>query len=630
MRDSGVLTPDEDRSMPLLRPDIAAIAVLVALMVLSGCTAGEPRKETDAGPGDVDARDEEVDGAERDATPNDAAEVRDDAGTDGSGAPHADPLHRHCAESVGPPRVLEVAPDLFVAIGFDLANTILLRTADGNVVIDAAMSPARAEEVRAALDAVAPGPVRALIYTHSHIDHVGGASVWVEEGTEIWATDALLPGFLRQYGAFRDAEGERGRRQFGEHVDAEALPCNAIGARAGVGLASSTGFVPPTNTFSGRATLEVGGVSLELLELHGETDDQLGVWIPSIGAFLPGDNFYAAFPNLYSIRGTRPRSVTAWIASLDTMRSLQPTLLVPSHTVPVVGAEAVQDALRDYRDAIAWLQAEVTRRANRLEPIDAIVAGTTLPPHLAAREGLQERYGQVDWSVRAIYGQELGWFDGRAETLYPPSDLHAREISAMGGADAVEALALAALDDDDPQWAAHLLGKLRDSGLRAEAAIAEPLARAFVAIAASTENANGRGYLLERALELGGADVALPGATVSDVLLDALPPALIFEIMATRLRPETAMDVEEAMRVELTDRGETWTITVRRGVAEIRLGEPLPGTPAPVATVRTAGRVWVGMALDAIDPAAALIGGDLEVDELGGVLAFLARFESGI
>lgn len=84
------------------------------------------------------------------------------------------------------------------------------------------------------------------------------------------------------------------------------------------------------------------------------------------------------------------------------------------------------------------------------------------------------------------------------------------------------------------------------------------------------------------------------------------------------------------MRIELTDVAESWTITVRRGVAEVREGTPLPGTPEPVATITTTSRTWIGLALDVRDPAAALIAGDLEVDNPGGVLTFLGRFQSGI
>jgi len=44
-------------------------------------------------------------------------------------------LHKHCQEQVGEPRVEEVAEGVFMAMGYDLANTILIRTSEGHIVV---------------------------------------------------------------------------------------------------------------------------------------------------------------------------------------------------------------------------------------------------------------------------------------------------------------------------------------------------------------------------------------------------------------------------------------------------------------------------------------------------------------
>ncbi|MEZ4451982.1 MAG: alkyl sulfatase dimerization domain-containing protein [Nannocystaceae bacterium] len=544
-------------------------------------------------------------------------------------------LADHCREAIGDPRVEEVAPGIFVAIGYDLANTILVHTPDGNVVIDAMMGPERAARAREALLARAPGPTRALIFTHSHIDHVGGASVWIEEGTEVWATAAFMPHFIKQYGVFNRAETARGTRQFGRQVDAASLPCSALGARPSLEGDVGGGVRAPTRTFRGDASFVVGGVTFELHEAHGETDDQLFVWLPDRRALMPGDNIYRAFPNLYTIRGTRPRPVDRWVKSLDAMRRLRPQVLAPSHTAPVRGEAAVEDALRNYRDAIAYVYAAVVRGANAGEGIDAMAARIGLPRHLAEDPWLRELYGQVDWSVRAIYGGELGWFDGQPEGLYTlsPADLAKKEIAMMGGAEAVQA----AVDRElagDPRFAAHLLRRLQESGLLGDAGaawIAEREARALRGIAAGVANTNGRGYLLQSAIEREEGAPEAVRAQVDDALLAAIPVEVFFDAMPPRLRLDEAAEVHESLAVRLEDRGLTVTITVRRGVVEVVYGDPLPGTPTPVATMITDSLTWKRLALRLTTPAAALTSGLLKIDgEALGARRFLDRFDRGL
>ena len=65
---------------------------------------------------------------------------------------------------------------------------------------------------------------------------------------------------------------------------------------------------------------------------------------------------------------------------------------------------------------------------------DELVAHVKLPQHLAGSPYLQEYYGTVEWSVRAIYSDHLGWFDGNATHLFPmPETERAQGIVALAG-----------------------------------------------------------------------------------------------------------------------------------------------------------------------------------------------------
>jgi alkyl sulfatase BDS1-like metallo-beta-lactamase superfamily hydrolase len=537
-------------------------------------------------------------------------------------------LADHCEAAIGPPRIVEVVAGVRVAVGHDLANVAVVETGAGPVLIDAGSDPVRAQAMREALLGPDAPPVAALVYTHGHIDHVGGAAAWIGPDSQIWATDALPEEVARAYGVLREAEARRGARQFGRGVPDTTLPCSAIGPRPDLEAVVATGLRLPTHTFSGERVLEIGDVTLHLMAAPGETGDQLFVWLPDQGVLFAGDNVYRAFPNLYTLRGSRPRPVDEWIASIDRMRALSPRHLVPGHTAPVSGGAEVAAFLTDYRDAIQWVRDEVVRGLLRGEDLDAMAHRIALPPHLANAPHLQELYGQVDWSVRAIHGARVGWFDERPERLYalPDSEVARREVALMGGADALMAAAEAALAEGEAAWAVHLLAKLRRSGEVPSAggpALESVFADALEVLGGTVANSNGRGWLLAEVagLRSGGDEAALPRPPLDDALLRAIPLDAFFEGMAVRLDPGRAGDAHESVAFQFPDEGRRFVVTVRRGVAEVVAGDPLPGTPDPVATVVASGIAWRRLALGQEGALSALGRGDLQIE--GSRAAFL-------
>jgi alkyl sulfatase BDS1-like metallo-beta-lactamase superfamily hydrolase len=538
-------------------------------------------------------------------------------------------LKSNC-ESIVNPRVEKISEHVWVALGFDLANEILIQTDEGIVIIDPLMNLERAAVARSELlKNVRGGDVQAIIYTHSHIDHIGAASLWTRDNTPIWATESFKDNFFKQYQVYLPIESIRGKRQYGYHISSSDLPCNGIGRRVQLnaeGMAS--GIRLPTQTFSGMKTLKIGGVEIVLIEAHGETADQLIVWLPQDKTLIAADNFYEAFPNLYTIRGTSPRPVDEWIKSIDVMRKLNPEHLVPCHTLPIHGAKMIAAILTDYRDAIQWVRDEVIREANKGHDLDTIAENIKLPAHLAAKDYLREFYGQVDWSVRGIYTSNLGWFDGRPDKLYPVAVQVAatREITLMGGAEKVLAVADESLKAGDMKWSIHLLAKLAASGLgtvEQKKMLKEKLAQSYERLAFTLYNSNGRGYLLESAWELRNpAETKAPPAVLANnALAENIPLETIFSIMATRLIPEKAMDVEESVHFVFPDEQKRFIITVRRGIAEVSMGDALPGTPDPVAVLTGDSLTFRQMSLKMISPVRAVASGKITVE--GSWIGFL-------
>ena len=542
-------------------------------------------------------------------------------------------LLEHCEKVVGKPRVEQVKKDIFIAVGFDLGNTIVVHTDAGNVIIDTGSSPARAKEAKEALLLDAPGPTAAIIYTHSHIDHVGGASAWAEEKTPIWATDTFEKNFFNQYGLFRKAETRRGAAQFGMSASTLDLPCSSLGKQLDLTAASQTGVRMPTQTFSKEAVFQVGQYHFELYAAPGETQDQLFVWVPELKALFVGDNYYRAFPNLYTIRGSSPRPVDAWISSLDHMRTFSAEVVVPSHTLPVYGVETVSKTLTNYRDAMQWLRDRVIQAANNGDSIETIIAALGLPKHLAADFSLKELYGQIDWSARAIYDANLGWFQENPEDLYPlaPKEHAQRTVALMGGVAKVRAEAQSALKDN-PRWSLELLALVRDSEMLSKEelpAFQEQWSDTLRMVAANTANTNGRAYLLEASKIALKKNKALPTPTPDDTLVSSIPISFLFQVMQTRLLPEKSIEAFESVVFIIGD--ETFIMTVRYGVAELAIGKPLPGTPKALATIRTDANTWRRLALGLMQPAEAITDDKLKLEgDKSQFFRFSERFQQGL
>lgn len=544
-------------------------------------------------------------------------------------------LADHCKAQVGDPHIVKVTPNIFVAIGYDLANTILIRTPQGNVVVDTGMDVVRAAQMKKDLLALSPGPTLGIILTHTHIDHVGGTSVWAEKETPIWGTAAFSERFLSQYGVLHNIEGVRAQKQYGTHVSESITACSTIGKKPNIGQSAKTGARLPNHTFSKEAHINFGGTDFVLVEAHGETDDELFVWIPSERTLLPGDNFFHAFPNLYTIRGTAPRPIQSWIQSLDKMRLLSPSFLVPSHNTPVVGTQEIYQALTDYRDAIHWVWNSTIQLATQGLPVDEIVKRVKLPEHLVKSPYLEELYGQIDWSVRAIYGNVLGWFDGIPEQLYPldTQTIDLREVDLMGGSSAVLGLARKATATGDFKWAVHLLQKLKNSTVPTLPLFKEimmELSTAYKGLGMQTENSNGRNYLFEEAYLLSQSSIVPPPNPKPDkVLLDSIPVGTTLEMMLARLNGEKTLGKEQTLRFAFTDLAEEYYVIVRHGVGEIQRPPVLGAIPKPFSTITLDSASWRQVAIKASNFIKLVNEGKIKIDgPIVDTLDFLEFFDS--
>lgn len=508
-------------------------------------------------------------------------------------------------------------------------NIIMIEGEDGLIIVDTSAASDHAIVAKAAFEKITNKPVKAVIYTHHHADHINGAGVFVDRDlvasgyVKVIASKQFMRELADENQATAPIMGLRAMYMYGQQLDPETegrdyhISCCGFQLRGG-----ESEYITPNTFVDDRQELTIAGVTLQFFETGGESASHIAVYLPEQKILLTGDEIQGPnYPNLHSLRGTKPRDAQKWMDALDKMRGLDVEYLVPSHGQPVIGKQQSQELLTLYRDVIQYTHDQSIRYINKGFTQDELANTIRLPAHLDVDPWTKEMYGTVKHNVREYYVAYISWWNGDPAELDPTPRVEkaTRYIALMGGRDTVFAEAEQAFFDKDYQWSSELTALLvrvdkQDMPAR------QLKAAALRAIGYATANTNWRGFYLSSALELEGKinpQAIIAGLRKNSFKPEQMTTAQLFNTMRFYVDAESIEDEHLKIGFIFSDTGEKYTLEIRNSILDIH-SSLVADTDATLTLERTTLNSLINKELSYAD---AITAGKVKVD--GSKLALL-------
>ncbi|HEY2446172.1 MAG TPA: alkyl sulfatase dimerization domain-containing protein [Rhizomicrobium sp.] len=471
--------------------------------------------------------------------------------------------------------LFEVVPGIYQVRGLDIANMMLIEGETGVIVVDTLTS---IEGARAAMELYfqhrGKRPVAAVIFTHTHTDHYGGAHGVLDEvaqasgGVPILAPNLFMEHAVSENIIAGPAMLRRAQYQFG--------PFLAKGPRGqvdnGLGKSMAAGSVKllrPSDLIMETGDKRViDGLEFEFqMAPNSEAPAEMHFYVPRYKLLNLAENCTHNFHNLLPFRGAEVRDALAWSKYLGEALQMwggKADAMCGQHHWPVWGKDRIDTMIRQQRDLYKFAHDQTIRLMNHGLTASEIAETIKLPASLEGAWHGRGYYGHIRHNVKAIYQKYLGWYDANPVNLdpLPPVESGRKYVEYMGGADAILDRARKDFAKGEFRFVAQAVSHLvfADPDNRSARAL---LADTFEQLGYAAESATWRNAYLFGAQELRqGTPKAPPRPPMPRETLAALRTEQLWDVLGVRLNGPKAEGKHIVLNWAFTDTSESFILTL--------------------------------------------------------------------
>lgn len=500
--------------------------------------------------------------------------------------------------------LFEVTERVYQVRGLDLANLTIIEGDTGLILIDPLLSN---ETARAALDLYLGNrpakPVVAVIYSHSHIDHFGGAKgVISAEDAASGKVKVIAPDGFMEHAVAENVIAGNAMSRRAQYMYGLTLP---VGERAqideglGKGLSRGTiSLIAPNDLIKqSYETRTIDGVEIEFHLVPGsEAPSEMLMYFPQFKLLDMAEDATHNMHNLYTLRGAEIRDGRLWSHYLDEaiLRYGERTdAVIAQHHWPMWGNARIVAFLKKQRDLYKFIHDQTVRLLNHgLTPTE-IAEQLKLPASLAGEWSARGYYGTLSHNAKAVYQFYLGWYDANPADLnpLPRAEAARKQVEYMGGSEAVLKRAREDFASGQYRWVASITSQLVFAD-PADKAARDLGADALEQLGYQSEAATWRNAYLAGAAELRNGAPAPQISTANADLLKGVSIDLAFDFLGVRLNAAKAEGKHIVINWTFTDSNETFVMNLENSALTHRAG--------PLADNADAGVKLTRAALDAI------------------------------